>query len=188
MEATSIIAVAALTAFGLTELLLRPGAVARRFEPDVSDRGTSFQILISYVTAVILLVLIAPATPWLRLAPGVRVCAAGIAFGGLALRWWSMIVLGRFYTRTLVTTADQAMVQSGPYGVVRHPGYLGSLMVWTGAALVLAPLAIAGLISAVLMLAYFRRVRHEERMLVDRFGSAYVAYRLRTWRLIPFVY
>ena len=99
-----------------------------------------------------------------------------------------MIVLGRLYTRTLVTTADQAVVRSGPYRVVRHPGYLGSLMAWTGAALVLAPLPIAGLISAVLMLAYLRRVHHEERMLVNRLGSAYAAYRLRTWRLIPFVY
>ena len=188
MEATSIVAVAALTAFALTELLLRRDAVARRFKPDAGDRGTSFQILLSYVAAVILLALSAPATPWLRLACGARVVAAGVALGGIGLRWWSMIVLGRLYTRTLVTTADQAVVRSGPYRVVRHPGYLGSLMAWTGAALVLAPLPIAGLISAVLMLAYLRRVHHEERMLVNRLGSAYAAYRLRTWRLIPFVY
>jgi hypothetical protein len=45
--------------------------------------------------------LIAPATPWPRLAWGARVVAAGIAFGGLGVRWWSMIVLGRFYTRRL---------------------------------------------------------------------------------------
>ncbi len=188
MEATSIIAVAALTAFGLTELVLRQGARARRVKPDASDRGTSFQIMISYVAAVILLALIAPATPWPRLAWGARVVAAGIAFGGLGVRWWSMIVLGRFYTRMLVTTANQAVIRSGPYRIVRHPGYLGSLMTWIGAALVLAPLAIAGLIGAVLMLAYFRRIHHEEHMLLDRFGSAYAAYRLRTWRLIPFVY
>jgi protein-S-isoprenylcysteine O-methyltransferase Ste14 len=188
MEASSIVAVAALTAFGLTELLLRRDVMARRFRPDASDRWTSFQILLSYVAAVILLTLVAPVTPWPRLARDARVVAAGIALGGIGLRWWSMIVLGRLYTRILVTTANQAVVRSGPYRVVRHPGYLGSLMTWIGAALVLAPLAIAGLIGAVLMLAYFRRIHHEEHMLLDRFGSAYAAYRLRTWRLIPFVY
>jgi protein-S-isoprenylcysteine O-methyltransferase Ste14 len=125
MDAVSIIAIATLKAFGLTELLLRRDAVACRFTPDASDRGTSFQILISYVAAFILLVLIAPVTPWPRLAWRARAVAAGIALAGLGLRWWSMIVLGRFYTRTLVTTAYQAVVQFGPYRVVRHPGYLG---------------------------------------------------------------
>jgi protein-S-isoprenylcysteine O-methyltransferase Ste14 len=188
MEATSVIAVAELSAFGLTELLLRPQGVARCLKAHASDHGTSLQIVVSYVAAVILLALVAPATSWPRLAIGARAAAASLALAGLGLRWWSMVVLGRFYTRTLVTTTNQAVVRSGPYRIVRHPGYLGSLMTWTGAALALAPPAIAGLIGVILLLAYLRRVHHEERMLDDRFGSAYAAYRLETWRLIPFVY
>jgi protein-S-isoprenylcysteine O-methyltransferase Ste14 len=57
---------------------------------------------------------------------------------------WSMIVLGPLYTRTLVTTVNQALVRSGLYRVVRHPGYLRALRHGQGATLVLAPLAIAG--------------------------------------------
>jgi len=90
-----------------------------------------------------------------------------------------MIVLGRFYTRTLVTTANHTVVRSGPYRVIRHPGYLGSVMTWTGAALVLAPLLIAALVSAILMLAYVRRVHHEEHMLTDRFGICGIS----TWNM-----
>jgi len=59
MEDSSIVAVAVLAAFGLTELLLRRDAMARRLRPDVSDRGTSYQILLSYVAAVVLLMLVA---------------------------------------------------------------------------------------------------------------------------------
>src|SRR5215472_13542435 len=125
MVASSIVATAALTAFGLTELLLRRDATARRFRAEESDRGTSLQILLSYVAAIILLTLVAPVTPWPRLAHGARAVAAGIAVGGIGLRWWSMIVLGRFYTRTLLMTANHTVVRSGPYRVVRHPGYLG---------------------------------------------------------------
>jgi protein-S-isoprenylcysteine O-methyltransferase Ste14 len=51
-------------------------------------------------------------------------------------------------------------------------------MAWTGATLVLAPLAIAGLISATPMLPYLRHVHREEDMLTERFGSAYAAYQL----------
>jgi hypothetical protein len=50
-----------------------------------------------------------------------------------------MIVLGRFYTRTLVTVSNQELVNRGAYRLVRHPGYRGSLLTWTGASLALAP-------------------------------------------------
>jgi len=44
-------------------------------------------------------------------------------------------VLGRFFTRTLRVTGEQRVVSDGPYRVVRHPGYLGDILMWTGAAL-----------------------------------------------------
>jgi protein-S-isoprenylcysteine O-methyltransferase len=43
-----------------------------------------------------------------------------------------MRALGRFYSRTLCTSSEQVVMESGPYRVIRHPGYLGSIMVWTG--------------------------------------------------------
>jgi hypothetical protein len=43
MEDSSIVAVAVLAAFGLTELLLRRDAMARRLRPDVSDRGLTLE-------------------------------------------------------------------------------------------------------------------------------------------------
>ena len=48
---------------------------------------------------------------------------------GLALRAWSMRALGSYYSRTLRTTSDQVVIESGPYRVIRHPGYFGSIMV-----------------------------------------------------------
>src|SRR5258708_1479204 len=54
---------------------------------------------------------------------------------GLTLRVWAAQVLGRFYTRTLRTTDKQRIVQSGPYHLIRHPGYLGTILIWIGAGL-----------------------------------------------------
>ena len=88
-----------------------------------------------------------------------------------------MIVLGRFYADArdncqsgqlfgLVCTESSATpVIWEPYGM-------------DSATLVLAPLAIAGLISAIPMLPYLRHVHREEDMLTERFGSAYAAYQL----------
>ena len=99
-----------------------------------------------------------------------------------------MRVLGRFYTRTLVTTGDQEVVRSGPYRLVRHPGYLGSILVWTGAAATSGNALSLLAVLALLSVAYTHRIRTEERMLVDALGEPYAEYRRHSWRLVPFVF
>ena len=99
-----------------------------------------------------------------------------------------MIVLGRFYTRTLTATSDQHVVARGPYRWVRHPGYLGSLLTWVGAAAATRNVLVVVLVLAVLLLAYARRMAAEEAMLVQSLGEAYVAYQRRSWRLVPFLF
>jgi protein-S-isoprenylcysteine O-methyltransferase Ste14 len=78
-------------------------------------------------------------------------------------------------------------VEEGPYRLVRHPGYLGVLLLWLGAGLASANLLVAGLITVSMGRAYSRRIRSEEAMLTDTFGEDYVAYTRRTRRLIPWV-
>jgi protein-S-isoprenylcysteine O-methyltransferase Ste14 len=107
---------------------------------------------------------------------------------GLALRAWSMRTLGAYYSRTLRTTADQNVVEYGPYRVIRHPGYLGSIMVWTGFAVTSGSVAAAAGAAALMGNAYSRRIAAEEAMLTGRFGSAYAEYSRRTKRLIPFIW
>ncbi len=51
---------------------------------------------------------------------------------GLGLRVWSMRVLGAYYSRTLRVTDTQVIVTQGPYRIVRHPGYLGTILLWVG--------------------------------------------------------
>lgn len=46
-----------------------------------------------------------------------------LGVSGLALRVWSMRTLGAFYTRTLRTAQNQHVVDTGPYRMIRHPGY-----------------------------------------------------------------
>jgi protein-S-isoprenylcysteine O-methyltransferase len=99
-----------------------------------------------------------------------------------------MRVLGRFYTRTLVTTDDQRVVRDGPYRIVRHPGYLGSLLVWLGAAFCSTNLIAIGAVAVLLTVAYGYRIHVEERMLVASLGEPYVEYRRTTARLVPFVW
>ncbi len=79
----------------------------------------------------------------------------------------------------------QELVTAGPYRLIRHPGYAGSLLVWIGYALGAGSWAAAILISLVLGGAYLYRIAAEERMLRAEFGATYQMYQQRTWRLIP---
>jgi protein-S-isoprenylcysteine O-methyltransferase len=113
---------------------------------------------------------------------------AALAFAGLGLRWWAMLVLGRFYTRTLTTTPEQPVVTRGPYRWVRHPGYLGSLLTWLGGAAASGNVLVVALALALLLWAYARRIVAEEAMLVESQGAAYADYQRQTWRLVPFLF
>ena len=84
------------------------------------------------------------------------------------------------------TTRPAGLVSDGVYGLVRHPIYLGWLLiVWltpvmTGTRLVFAAVSTAYLVAA---------VPFEERGLRRLFGAEYDAYERRVrWRMLPFVY
>jgi protein-S-isoprenylcysteine O-methyltransferase Ste14 len=53
-------------------------------------------------------------------------------------------------------------------------------------------LAVNWLIAAAtavgLLLVYAYRISAEEEMLIDHFGDAYRAYKVRTWRLVPYIW
>ena len=166
--------------------LLRQGQTAKSVRPTATDRGTSLLIMCAYALAV--LAITTHVLPGVALPAAAAWAGVGIGVLGYAVRVWSMRVLGRFYTRTLVTTADQRVVREGPYRLVRHPGYLGSILVWTGAAASSGNLLSIVAVTALLAVAYAHRIRTEERMLVDTLGEAYVEYRRHSWRLVPFVF
>jgi protein-S-isoprenylcysteine O-methyltransferase Ste14 len=99
-----------------------------------------------------------------------------------------MHTLGGSYTRTLRTEGDaQALVDTGPYRWVRHPGYAGSLLTWTGFAMSTRSAPVLALTTAMLGLAYARRITAEEQLL-RRDLPGYAAYCGRTRRLVPLLW
>ena len=107
---------------------------------------------------------------------------------GVGIRVWAAMTLGKYYTTTLMMSEGQKVVTAGPYAFVRHPGYLGEIMIWTGFAVVSSNLVLFILLPAMFVAVYLYRISVEERMLVKELGDDYVRYRRRTRRLIPSVY
>lgn len=78
------------------------------------------------------------------------------------------------------------LTTEGPYDWVRHPIYLGTLLLLAG-----TPDMNLGRFAFVVATAVYVvvAVRWEERSLVESFGEAYVRYQRRVrWRIVPFVY
>ena len=113
--------------------------------------------------------------------------ALALMAAGILLRFYSVIVLGRFFTPVVMVGGDQHVVDTGPYRWIRHPSYAGLLVTITGALLAATNwMALFGLLPILVGLWY--RMGVEERALSQALGEAYRRYMARTKRLIPGVY
>ena len=176
----------ALVGFLALEVVLRRGPAGRAVQPRASDRGTTTTLLLAYALAILALGvggMLGPQWPANWQWGGVVLSVLG-----LLLRSWAMRTLGEFFTRTLLLAEDQRLIQSGPYARVRHPGYLGSLLLWSGAAAASGSVLATVFVVGLLLLAYRTRIAAEERMLEAEFHSQYSTYKQRSWRLLPFIY
>jgi protein-S-isoprenylcysteine O-methyltransferase Ste14 len=115
-----------------------------------------------------------------RSAPeGVVVMALGVV-----VRVWAVVALGGAFRTTVEVDADQPVVTAGPYRWIRHPAYVGLLLVVAGFGLTRSWLAFA--VGVLLPLpAIVWRIRVEETELVRVLGDRYRRYQARTARLIP---
>jgi len=107
---------------------------------------------------------------------------------GLVLRWWSFATLGRYFTIVVRTSADQAVISSGPYRVMRHPSYTGLLAALLGCGLMLGNWVGAAASFLVVLIALVFRLLREERALVDALGDTYRDFAEDRARLVPHVW
>lgn len=111
---------------------------------------------------------------------------AGIVASGLTIAIWARAVLGRNWSGIVTLKQDHELIRNGPYRWVRHPIYTGLLLGFFGTAIVLAQWR--GVVAFLIVLAaLWRKLRHEERWLVEVFGADYAQYRSEVAALIPFL-
>lgn len=95
--------------------------------------------------------------------------------GGLGLRSWAAGIVHK----------DRALATTGPYSLVRHPLYLGSLMVVLGVASVMEDRLTLALGAGIALLIFTARIAQEERLLAERFSPAWDHWAARTGRILP---
>lgn len=116
------------------------------------------------------------------------VVSCALFAAGLALRWYSIFYLGRFFTVNVAIHSRHEIIDTGPYRRIRHPSYSGALLAFLGLALSLDNWASLALIVLPVLMAFRRRIRIEERALSNALGQPYTRYMQRTKRLVPGLY
>jgi len=99
-----------------------------------------------------------------------------------------MNVLGKYFTATVQIQEDHQLIKAGPYRYIRHPSYLGILILTLGNGIALANWISLPLCVALPAIGIIQRIEVEEKELYRHFGEHYRDYRKSTWRIIPHIY
>ncbi len=120
--------------------------------------------------------------------PAMQIMGLGMYAAGIILRYWCSYLLGVHFTRGVEVADGQQLVSHGPYRVLRHPLYLGLLLLGLGVPVFLG--STVGLLVGVVTLpwALVRRITIEESELVDTLGKEYETWMRTRYRLLPFIY
>ncbi|UZG45921.1 protein-S-isoprenylcysteine O-methyltransferase [Caldimonas thermodepolymerans] len=160
---------------------------ANRIEASRVGRLEQWLMFVVFMT-LLCLPMLSIATPWLdRFGYRLPWPAAAVGAVLMAASLWlfhrAHADLGRHWSPSLEVHVGHELVTHGVYRHMRHPMYAS---IWLFA--LAQPLLIHNWVAGVLgvpgfALLYFLRVPREERLMLDRFGSAYQDYMARTGRL-----
>ena len=123
---------------------------------------------------------------WLMLPFPASLAAAAVFLAAYAL-YAEVLRENAYLSRTIEVQEGQKVIDTGLYGIVRHPMYMVTVVLFFA-----MPLVLGSLLSFFVMLGYLplivRRIRNEEQVLEEGLPG-YAEYKKRVkYRLIPFVW
>jgi len=120
---------------------------------------------------------------WSNVPAWVSILADGLVFVGYMITFW-VLTVNSFLSRTVEVDANQRVVSTGPYAIVRHPMYFGVALLY-----IASPLALGSywaILPALMILPLLAaRILNEEDVLL-RDLPGYAEYRQKVkYRLLP---
>ena len=148
-------------------------------------------ILYAFGVVLVLLTLVPPYCDrrdiWVIDGDAARYFGLFLFFAGSILRLAAVFVLGRRFSGLVAIQPGHQLKTDGLYRYIRHPSYTGLIASMIGYVLIFRSV-IGLLLNILLFLFLVSRMNDEESFLEAHFGDEYRNYRLRTRRLVPFVY
>ena len=116
-----------------------------------------------------------------------RVIGLIVAALCVPLLWWIFRNIGNFISANVIKTEEHQPATNGPYRVVRHPLYAGTLLLLISVSLVFGDWIIFGYSMIGIIAFRLLVIPAEEKQLLDVLGEDYECYQSRTGALFPWI-
>jgi protein-S-isoprenylcysteine O-methyltransferase Ste14 len=175
--------------FGLSELVLvffkrsKSGIVKTR-----SDKGSLILLWFIMISCITAGFFNAKYSQWDPINCTIALAGIILYIIGLIIRWLSIMQLKRRFTVNVAINRDHVLETGGLYKYVRHPSYLGLMLILTGLSLAMNSMISFMIVIFPVFLGLNYRIFVEERLLEDEFGEEYVNFRATRKKIIPFIW
>ena len=173
---------------GIVMMLRAPALLAKRLDVKEEERDQKVVIALSgaMFLAAFVLAGLSFRFGWLLLPRPAVYAAAAVFLAAYAL-YGEVLRENAYLSRTIKVQAEQRVIDTGLYGIVRHPMYAATLVLFLSMGLVLG-----SVLAFVVLLAYIpiiaKRIRNEEAVLAAGLAG-YAAYQEKVrYRVIPFIW
>ncbi len=106
---------------------------------------------------------------------------------GVFIALWGIVAGGITNFNIQPEVKAEKLIVKLPFSVIRNPMYLG-LILFFGAEMIANFQLVRLVVYILLIIVLVIKIITEERYLLQKFGDEYVAFKKRSYRLIPFVY
>ena len=156
----------------------------------IEDRGSMVLLWVAIVAALTAGIWMSEAIPpnMLGGTRSLKLIGLIVLIIALAIRWTAIFTLGKFFSSNVAILDSQTLNRSGLYSIIRHPSYLGLLLVFLAVALHSRNWFSFVIILVPTTAAVLYRIHVEESALRQAFGADYAACSQTTKRLIPGIY
>lgn len=176
------------------------GIVNRKFasqDAPIVKRDKSYRVLRAVVFTLLLLWAVGfflAELNHLRLLPQNEPTRTYIRLFGLILfslsgLWmlWARVCLGIWFSTKFAIKKGHQIIKTGPYGIVRHPIYLGGTLAIWGFTLALDSLITLIILAIPFPIIFYLNSRAEERLFLKEMPAEYQQYQEKVPRVIPFI-
>ena len=173
---------------GLVMMAKNPSLLASRLDAKEKEREQSIVVKLSGLMFIVGFVLAGLdfRFGWVRLPFYVNI-AASIVFVIAYLLYAEVLRENTYLSRTIKVVEGQKVISTGLYGVVRHPMYFATILLFLA-----MPLVLGSIVSFIVFLVYpfiiAARIKNEEKVL-SRELEGYEEYKQKVkYRMIPFIW
>ncbi len=173
---------------GIVMMFINPELLKKRLNAKEKEREQSIVVKLSGLMFIAGFVVVGLGVRfnWYTLPKGVSVIAA-VVFLVAYLLYAEVLRENKYLSRTIEVQENQKVIDTGLYGIVRHPMYAVTLLLFLA-----MPLVLGSLYSFLIFLMYpfiiAKRIKNEE-MVLEKELQGYREYKEKVkYRMIPFVW